>query len=107
MQKQLEEIQEACMYAFRYCMNASEDDSKRNAVLLKLVCRAPQLPLSASLHTAAVLICAEQTGSAGLPVLPLSTYADAIEGSAVVMEEKRRERVILLCLDQLLYELLR
>lgn len=102
MQKQLEEIQEACMYAFRYCMNASEDDSKRNAVLLKLVCRAPQLPLDASLHTAAVLIRAEQTGSAGLPVLPLSTYAHAIKGSAVVMEEKRRERVILLCLDQLL-----
>ncbi|NIF18241.1 hypothetical protein [Pantoea sp. Cy-639] len=102
MKKRMEEIQIACAYAIRYCMRASESDSKLNVMLLELVCRTPQLPLGSLMYTAAALLHAEQTGFADMPVLSLSTYASAIEGSAAVMEEERRERVILLCLDQLL-----
>jgi hypothetical protein len=102
MEKRLKEIEIACAYAIRYCMSASEGDSKRNAKLLELVCGTPELPLGSLMYTAAALLHTEQTGFADMPVLSLSTYAHAIEGSAVVMEEERRERVILLCLNQLL-----
>ena len=101
MQKQWDEFQDAYACAFRYCMSASEQDSECNAILLKLVSRVPQLPIDTLIHTAAVLMHAEQTGPVDLPVMPLSTYAHAIEGSVAVLEEERRGRAILRCLDQL------